>query len=72
MIDNAYYLYFVTDLFLTFSLMKKYYGHNSHTHMKMLQKGILFLTCRLVAVYEAASYLSTHHLESRATPVLAR
>jgi hypothetical protein len=38
----------------------------------MLQKGILFLAFRIVAVYELTNHLSVKHLESRALPILAR
>jgi hypothetical protein len=38
----------------------------------MLQKGILFLAIRIVAVYEFTNHMSVKHLESRALPILAK
>jgi hypothetical protein len=38
----------------------------------MLQKGILFLAFRIVAVYELTNHMSVKHLESRALPILAK
>ena len=72
MIDRAFYCYFLGDMVLSSYLMKRSYGHNSHTFKKMLTKGILLMAIRITAVYEATSYFSTSHLEKRCRPVLAR
>ena len=72
MIDRAFYCYFLGDVVLSTMLMKRSYGHNSHTLNKMLTKGILLMALRITAVYEATSYFSTQHLKTRCQPVLAR
>lgn len=72
LIDYFFYAYSGIDLISTIKALRKHYAHNSHTYIKMLQKGILFLAFRIVAVYELTNHLSVKHLESRALPILAR
>jgi hypothetical protein len=72
MIDYFFYAYSGVDFIATIRVLRRHYSHNSHTYTKMLQKGVLFLAFRIVAVYEFTNYLSVRHLESRALPILAK
>lgn len=72
LIDYFFYTYSCIDFFSTVRALRKNYAHNSHTYIRMLQKGILFLAIRIVAVYEFTNHMSVKHLESRALPILAK
>ena len=72
MIDYFFYSYSTVDLLTSIYTLRKFYAHNSHTYIRMLQKSVLFLAIRIVLVYELTNHLSVKHLESRALPILAK
>lgn len=67
---KMFYGYAFADAILSFYFLRRSYGANSHAFTKMLQKHVLFLTTRLVAVYECVEFSGNKHLEQRVKPVL--
>lgn len=72
MIDYFFWCYTCVDSIATIRILKNHYSHNNHTYNKMLQKGVLFLALRIVAVYELTNHISMKHLERRAIPILSK
>jgi len=58
LMNKGFQFYAVADLGLSAFMLKRSYGHNSHTLAKMTQKTVLFLSVRMLFVYEGVNYFS--------------
>lgn len=61
-ITNGFYVYALGDVIWSVRGLKRAYGHNSHTFIKMKQKSIFLMALRLFILYEACEYGSMMYL----------